>query len=101
MSGRLFRTSLAVAVVTLLLGSTGFAETLVLRGARILTMDQARPEATALAIVDGRIAAVGAEADVAQFLAGAKIYDLPGTLVLPGFQDSHNHLIWSATQAED
>lgn len=101
MSGRLFRTSLAAAVMTLLLGSTAFAETLVLRGARILTMDQARPEATALAIVDGRIAAVGVEADVAQFLAGAKIYDLPGTLVLPGFRDSHNHLIWSATQAED
>jgi len=74
----------------------------VLRGARVLTMDEAKPEAEAIALVDGKIAAVGTDADVEQFLEGAKVYDLPaGALVLPGFQDSHNHLIWSAAQAED
>jgi len=76
--------------------------TIVLRGARILTMDDARPEAAAIALVDGRIAAVGTAEDVAPFLEGAKIYDLPaGALVLPGFQDSHNHLVWSATELQD
>ena len=44
--------------------------------------------------MDGRIAAVGTAEDVAPYLEGAKIYDLPaGALVLPGFQDSHIHLL--------
>ena len=82
--------------------SAAFAETLVLRGARVLTMDDARPEAAAVAIVDGKIAAVGAAAEMEPFLKGATVYDLPATaLVLPGFQDSHNHLVWSSAQAED
>ena len=105
MLGMLRKTSLFAAGITLLLGSTAvFAEdqAVVLRGARILTMDEAKPEASAIALVDGRIAAIGSDADVAPFLKGAKVYDLPAdALVLPGFQDSHNHLIWSATQAED
>jgi len=85
-----------------LLGSAAHADTIVLRGARVLTMDDVKPEAQAIALVDGRIAAVGSDADVEQFLKGAKVYDLPAdALVLPGFQDSHNHLIWSAAQAED
>lgn len=95
---------LGVAAAALLLGMTpALAEqAVVLRGARILTMDPAKPEADAVALVDGKVAAVGSADDVAPYLAGAKVYDLPaGALVLPGFQDSHNHLIWSATQAED
>lgn len=80
-----------------------FAEgAVVLRGARVLTMDDKVPEAAAIAIVDGRIAAVGSVEDVAPFLPGAAVYDLPAdALVMPGFQDAHNHLIWSATEAED
>ncbi len=77
-------------------------EALILRGARILTMDDAKPEANAIAVVDGKIAAVGSVDDMKPFLEGATVYDLPaGALVLPGFQDSHNHLIWSAAQALD
>ncbi|MBX3577576.1 MAG: amidohydrolase [Rhizobiaceae bacterium] len=99
---RFQRAGLLAASFTLLLGSAAFADTLVLRGARVLTMDEARPEATAIAIVDGKIAAVGSDADIASYLAGATVYDLPaGALVLPGFQDGHNHLIWSATEALD
>ncbi len=78
------------------------ADTLVLRGARVLTMDDAKPEASAIALVDGKIAAVGTPDDVKPFLEGARVYDLPATaLVLPGFQDSHNHLVWSATELQD
>ncbi|QRM33038.1 amidohydrolase [Microvirga sp. VF16] len=87
-------------VVSALLSGTAFAgsQTIVLRGARILTMDEAKPEAAAIALVDGRIAAVGTTDDVAPFLNGAKVYDLPANaLVLPGFQDSHTHLLSSGT----
>ena len=104
MPGMPAKIGLLSAAFALLLGAgAAFADgqALVLRGARILTMDAAKPEASAIAVVDGRIAAIGSADDVAPFLAGAKVYDLPGALVLPGFQDSHNHLIWSATQAED
>lgn len=102
MPGILKRSSLPAAGVALLLSSAAYADTIVLRGARVLTMDDANPEAKAVALVDGRIAAVGSEQDIEPFLKGAKVYDLPAdALVLPGFQDSHNHLIWSAAQAED
>src|SRR6186713_658295 len=97
------RTALLASVATALLAVPALADqAIILRGARVLTMDDAKPEASAIALVDGKIAAVGSDEDVAPFLKGAKVYDLPkDALVLPGFQDSHNHLIWSAAQAED
>ena len=105
MAGLLSRSGLGAAGLVLLLGSAAaFAEdgTVILRGARILTMDEATPEASAIALVGGRVAAVGSAEEMAPYLEGATVYDLPaGALVLPGFQDSHNHLIWSATEARD
>ncbi|HTV69702.1 MAG TPA: amidohydrolase [Rhizobiaceae bacterium] len=96
------KTGLLAASITLLLSSSALADTIVLRGARVLTMDEGKPEASAIAIVDGKIAAVGADADVEKYLTSATVYDLPkDALVLPGFQDGHNHLIWSATEAKD
>ncbi len=96
------RASVIAVGAILLLSSTAFADTIVLRGARVLTMDDSKPEASAIALVDGKIAAVGSATDVEPFLKGATVYDLPAdALVMPGFQDSHNHLIWSAAQAED
>ena len=92
-----------VCLTFLLLGAVAAsADTIVLRGALVMTMDPAKPEAAAIAIVDGRIAAVGTDDDVAPYLAGATVYDLPAdALVLPGFHDGHNHLIWSGTEALD
>jgi predicted amidohydrolase YtcJ len=50
------------------------------------------PAATAVAVRDGRILAVGSDAEI-QALAGTRTetIDLDGRLVLPGFQDSHAH----------
>lgn len=102
MSMKLPSALLASCAVLICAGTSALAETIVLRGARVMTMDAAKPEAGAVALVDGRIAAVGSADEMAAYLKDAKIYDLPPTaLVLPGFQDSHNHLIWSATEAED
>lgn len=103
MFGMLRKTRIAVtgfAFLATTMAAFADGQALVLRGARILTMDAEKPEASALAVVDGRIVAVGSADDVAPFLKGARIYDLPGTLVLPGFQDSHNHLVWSATELQ-
>src|SRR5574341_2108917 len=50
------------------------------------------PRAHALAIRDGRIAAVGSAADIAPFReSDSTVIDLGGHTVLPGFIDPHNH----------
>ena len=65
---------------------------LVLRGGRIAVMDPARSWATALAVRDGRIVAVGPDRAV-DGLAGpsTRVIDLRGRTVTPGFQDAHVH----------
>ncbi len=70
------------------------AADLVLRNGRITTLDRSRPEAAAIAIRDGLIAAIGTEPDVLR-LAGedTRSVDLGGRRVIPGLNDSHTHLI--------
>jgi predicted amidohydrolase YtcJ len=67
---------------------------LVLRGGRIATMDAARSWATALAVHDGRIVAVGSDR-VVEGLIGprTRVIELRGRTVTPGFQDAHVHPI--------
>ncbi len=65
--------------------------TLLTRGS-IHTMDPACPRASAVAIDNGRILAVGEDLD----LPGATRIDLGGRCVLPGLTDSHIHLRWAA-----
>jgi predicted amidohydrolase YtcJ len=50
------------------------------------------PAATAVAVRDGRVLAVGSDSEI-RALAGTRtqVVDLDGRLVLPGFQDSHAH----------
>ena len=69
-------------------------------GGPILTMDDARPRAEAVAVKDGRILAVGALADV-KALAGpaTKTVDLAGRTMIPGFVDAHGHVMMGGLQA--
>ena len=62
---------------------------LVIRNARIRTMDPARPWADWLLARAGRIVALGSGAPP----DAARVIDAGGRLVLPGFQDAHNHLL--------
>ena len=65
---------------------------LVLTGGRIATMDAARSWASALAVRDGRIVAVGADAAVASHIGpSTRVIALRGRTVTPGFQDAHVH----------
>ena len=63
---------------------------LIVHNARIHTVDDARPAATALAVRDGRFVAVGN--DLAA-LAGKRTQtiDAKGMTIVPGFIDCHNH----------
>jgi predicted amidohydrolase YtcJ len=67
---------------------------LVLHGGNVITLDAASRTAGAVAVVDGRIVAVGADADVLP-LAGSptRVVDLQGSSVIPGLVDNHTHSI--------
>ncbi|MBI4906372.1 MAG: amidohydrolase [Acidobacteria bacterium] len=67
---------------------------LILRNGRIWTGDAARPEAEAVACRDGRIVAVGTNAEIMKWAGvGAEVIDLKGRRVVPGFNDSHVHFL--------
>jgi predicted amidohydrolase YtcJ len=67
---------------------------LVFTGGHIATMDAARRWASALAVRDGRIVAVGPDADVRHLVGpGTRVIDLRGRTLTPGFQDAHVHPI--------
>jgi hypothetical protein len=58
----------------------------------VYTADAAHTVAQAVAVTDGRIAAVGSDDDVRRLCDPAtRVIDLDGRLVLPGFIDSHAH----------
>jgi predicted amidohydrolase YtcJ len=64
-----------------------------LYNARIHTLDSTRPFASALAIQQDRIVAVGDETAIrAEYSPGEQGLDLQGRVILPGLTDSHIHL---------
>jgi len=65
---------------------------LVLRNARITTLDPAKPEAKAIALRAGRVAALDAEAE-ASIGARTRVVDAGRRRVIPGLNDSHLHVI--------
>ena len=67
---------------------------LIVTNARISTLDTARPEARAMATRDGRITAVGDEAEIlARRSARTTVVDAQRRRVIPGLNDSHIHVI--------
>ncbi|MFI5955964.1 amidohydrolase [Cryptosporangium sp. NPDC051539] len=70
---------------------------LVFTGGPVHRVDAARTRATALAVRDGRIVAVGHDPSG---LIGPKteVVDLAGRLLLPGFQDAHVHAVFGGIE---
>jgi len=67
---------------------------------RILTINDAQPVAEAVAVKDGRVLAVGTLADLGRYKgASTKMFDLEGRTMLPGFVDSHGHVVFGGLQA--
>ncbi len=69
-------------------------------GGPILTINDDQPSAEAVAVRDGRILAVGSLADMAAHQGdGTVAFDLAGRAMLPGFVDSHGHVVMGGLQA--
>ncbi len=69
-------------------------------GGPILTMNDAAPRAEAVAEKDGRILAIGNEAEVMAFKGpDTRMIDLGGGTLLPGFVDAHGHMMVGGLQA--
>ena len=86
---------------------TGCAELLTLRGpwprrGKNLSQIGLVPDG-ALLVSDGKIVAVGRRRDVARHALArrAEKLDLGGRVVLPGFVDSHTHLVFPASRAHE
>jgi len=70
------------------------APALILINGRFATVDRENPQASAVAIRDGRFVAVGdVEHVMRQRDPGSQVIDLNGRTVIPGLNDSHLHLI--------
>lgn len=71
---------------------------LILHGGKIITVDAAFSVSEAIAIKDGRIAAVGRTADILarERTQRTKSIDLKGGTVLPGLTDAHVHALGAA-----
>ncbi|RSM65516.1 amidohydrolase [Actinoplanes sp. ATCC 53533] len=66
--------------------------TTVFRNGRVFTAAASRAWASAVAVQDGRIVAVGDQDAVAPYLSRAdEVVDLDGRAMLPGFLDAHAH----------
>jgi predicted amidohydrolase YtcJ len=65
---------------------------LVLTNGRIVTVEDAMPEAEAIAVSGDRIAALGSAADIRKLIGpSTTVIDLQGQLAIPGFIESHGH----------
>jgi predicted amidohydrolase YtcJ len=89
----------ALAAAVLAAGACARAERvppadLILTNGAVYTLDAAQPWAEAVAVTGGRIVYAGTGRGAGRFRGGStRTVDLGGRMVLPGFQDSHIHLV--------
>lgn len=72
---------------------------IVVRNASIRTMDRSKPFAKAIAMIDGKIVAIGDDAELKAFIGPmTRTIDAGGKLIIPGFNDSHVHFLETGQQ---
>lgn len=95
----LLATGLVVAVASMshvpLAGQTQTGPspaTLVLHNGRVVTADDARPDAEAIAVNGDTIVAVGTNAEIRRYIGPqTQVIDLNGQMAMPGFIEGHGH----------
>jgi predicted amidohydrolase YtcJ len=91
-----------IFILSLVVSVSAFAESAdrIWSGGTILTMNDAAMRAEAIAERDGRILAVGSEAEVMRWRGpDTRLIDLDGRALLPGFVDAHGHVVMGGLQA--
>lgn len=74
----------------------------VFTNAMVWTVDKAKPSAEAVAVLDGKILAVGKHADIQKHIGPqTKVIDVKGKLILPGFIDDHTHFMNGGFQLQN
>ncbi len=93
--------AIVVSCLALLAGLSGCVSSkpvepadLVLRGGVIVTVDDALPEAEAIAVAGYKIAAVGSDRAINAYVGrDTKVIDLAGRLAIPGLIEGHGHFM--------
>jgi predicted amidohydrolase YtcJ len=87
-------TCLILIVSVVACADPGEMADLVLTHGKVVTVDEAHPEAEAVAVRGDRVMAVGTNAEMEAFVGEAtRVVDLGGRLVLPGFIEGHGHYV--------
>src|SRR4051794_34731122 len=90
---------LRLALLALFLASPALAQPadLVLRGGKIITVDNGWHVAQAVAVRGGRFVAIGDDATIARYVGqNTQVIELAGKTVVPGLIDSHLHQLFAA-----
>lgn len=84
-----------IAVLTITTASTAQQKpTLIIHNANVITLDEVKPTAQAIAIANDKIIAVGSNNEVLKTKTSTSvIIDAKGRTVIPGLFDSHLHVI--------
>ena len=102
MNRRFFQLALIIAFAPLLFAQAKPAADLIIHNARIWTVDSARPEAEAVAILGDRIVAVGSNQEIDAWRgSNTKTVDAAGKRLLPGFDDAHVHFMSGGSQLDN
>ena len=82
----------AAPAVAVAAGESHPAADLIIRDARVWTVNPAQPQAEAVAVLNGRVTAVGSDAAVLLWRGpNTRVVDATGHRLLPGFNDAHVH----------
>ncbi|ULL14917.1 amidohydrolase [Paenibacillus sp. H1-7] len=74
--------------------TTVIEASLVIHNAQIVTMDDANPTATSVAVKNGQFLAVGDDAEIMKYVGHTtQVVDANKRMLIPGLNDSHIHLI--------
>ena len=70
-----------------------YANSILING-NVITMDPNKPRAEAVAVLHGKIVAVGTSDEIRETAGrGTRVIDVEGKTVVPGFIDAHNHML--------
>jgi predicted amidohydrolase YtcJ len=102
MSRSLLHLVLILTLTSILLPQTKPSADLIIRNAKVWTVDRDHPEAEAVAVLGDRIVAVGSSQDVDPWRgSNTAVVDAAGKRLLPGFNDAHVHFVSGGSQLDN